>query len=431
MESSWSHLSSSARRAASTIALLSFSRAMASSCSHLSSSARRAASTIALAAFSSDSLASLDISSRSLWSWLYSDSSFLRAAAIDWFTLERSARFSLVSASSCSAARLCLSAVSSRARDSSRQFCMAAALRSAVTLASAAADLDWDSASTLTWASLTWSWYFLMVAWVSALPAMACSRARPRSAESASNFFFILRASALPLASVSRADCMESRALAWFLRTMANSSSFSAILRSISVLTWVSSIWHLRTLFSSCSRVASASSRADWSSIFSASSLLRILSISWMERPPSVIWSMMSLISLESVLFSLLTSSSCRVVSSYADLILKSSEEAFLVSFWLTSRSKERRSTLPLYSEMVLSNCLAFLSMAALTTWAWSRLVDISVISFWILPLAFSIWASLALRLSMAASASVFLAELHLGHLKLFSLSNGILLILL
>merc|ERR1719391_1368816 len=119
---------------------------------------------------------------------------------------------------------------------------------------------------------------------------------------------------------------------------------------------------------------------------------------------------MISLISLESVLFSLLTSSSCRVVSSQADLILKSSDEAFLVSFWLTSRSKERRSTLPLYSVMVLSNCLAFLSMAALTTWAWSRLVVISLISCWILLLAFSIWASLALRLSMAASASVFLA---------------------
>merc|ERR1712198_291473 len=121
---------------------------------------------------------------------------------------------------------------------------------------------------------------------------------------------------------------------------------------------------------------------------------------------------MISLISLESVLFSLLTSSSCRVVSSYADLILKSSDEAFLVSFWLTSRSKERRSTLPLYSEMVLSNCLAFLSMAALTTWAWSRLVDISVISFWILPLAFSIWASLALRLMAAASPSALALSL-------------------
>merc|ERR1712064_128588 len=133
---------------------LSFSRAIESSCSHLSSSARRAASTMALAAFSSESLASLDISSRSLWSWLNSDSSFLLAAAMDWLTLLRSARFSLVSASSCSAARLCLSAVSRRARLSSRQFCIAAAFLSAATLASAAADLAWDSASTLAWASL-------------------------------------------------------------------------------------------------------------------------------------------------------------------------------------------------------------------------------------------------------------------------------------
>merc|ERR1712012_1036420 len=106
---------------------LSFSRAMASSCSHLSSSARRAASTMALAAFSSERRASLVISSRSPCSWLYSDSSFLRAAAMDWLTLLSSARFSLGSASSCSAARLCLSAVSRRARLSSRVFCMAAA----------------------------------------------------------------------------------------------------------------------------------------------------------------------------------------------------------------------------------------------------------------------------------------------------------------
>merc|ERR1719378_489216 len=90
---------------------LSFSRAMESSCSHLSSSARRAASTIALAAFSSESLASFDISSRSPWSWLNSDSSFLLAAAMDWLTLLRSARFSLVSASSCSAARLSVSSL--------------------------------------------------------------------------------------------------------------------------------------------------------------------------------------------------------------------------------------------------------------------------------------------------------------------------------
>merc|ERR1719340_4964 len=199
-------------------------------------------------------------------------------------------------------------------------------------------------------------------------------------------------------------------ALVMFFLVERNSSSFSAILLSISCLTWVSSSWHLSTLFSSCSRVASASDRAASSSIFSASILLQILSISWMERPPSLIWSMMSLISLERVLFSLRTSSSWSMVSSYADLILKRSEEALRVSFWLTSRSKERRSTLPFHSPMTLSNCLAFLSMAALRTWAWSRLLAMSLLSEAILALAFSTWFSLAFRLSVAASASVSLA---------------------
>merc|ERR1711976_533244 len=175
---------------------LSFSRAMESSCSQRSSSASLAASTIARAALSSDSLASLVISSRSLLSWLYSDSSFLLAAAMDWLTLLRSARFSLVSASSCSAPRLCLSAVSRRERLSSRALAIAADFLSAVTLLSAAADLAWDSASNLAWASLTWSWYFLIVVWVSALPAMACSRARPRSPASASSFLLILLSNA-------------------------------------------------------------------------------------------------------------------------------------------------------------------------------------------------------------------------------------------
>merc|ERR1719422_2426538 len=102
-----------------------------------------------------------------------------------------------------------------------------------------------------------------------------------------------------------------------------NSSSFSARRRSISCLTALSSSWHLSTLFSSCSRVASASSRADCSSIFSASRRFLILSISWMERPPSLIWSMMSLISLERVLFSLRTSSNCSMVHDVLDLIGK------------------------------------------------------------------------------------------------------------
>merc|ERR550517_600317 len=92
---------SSARVAASlhwaSRSFLSFSRFIASSCSQRSSSARRAASTIARAALSSDSLASLVISSRSLFSWPSSPSSFLLEAVMDWLTLVRSARVSLVS----------------------------------------------------------------------------------------------------------------------------------------------------------------------------------------------------------------------------------------------------------------------------------------------------------------------------------------------
>merc|ERR1719295_1986608 len=57
----------------------------------------------------------------------------------------------------------------------------------------------------------------------------------------------------------------------WFLRVLLNSSSFSATLLSISWRTWLSSSWDLRTLFSSCSRAPSASSRAAWSSSFSCS----------------------------------------------------------------------------------------------------------------------------------------------------------------
>merc|ERR1719273_1794175 len=56
---------------------LSLSNWTAASCSILSSSARQAASTMARWAFSSDILDSLDISSRSAFIWLSSDSSFL------------------------------------------------------------------------------------------------------------------------------------------------------------------------------------------------------------------------------------------------------------------------------------------------------------------------------------------------------------------
>merc|ERR1719145_221057 len=74
-------------------------------------------------------------------------------------------------------------------------------------------------------------------------------------------------------------------ALAIFFLVAANSSSFSIIRRSISCLSWVSSSWMRRTLFSSCSRAPSASESAASSSIFSASRRLQILSMSWIDLP--------------------------------------------------------------------------------------------------------------------------------------------------
>merc|ERR1711963_792747 len=104
----------------------------------------------------------------------------------------------------------------------------------------------------------------------------------------------------------------------WFLRVFSNSSTFSAIFLSTSWRTCPSSSWALKTLFSSCSSAASASSRAAWSSSFSTSRRLLCLSSSWMERPPSPSWSSKSLISSARFLFSLLTTSSCSTVSSQA-----------------------------------------------------------------------------------------------------------------
>merc|ERR1719412_2169247 len=195
-------------------------------------------------------------------------------------------------------------------------------------------------------------------------------------------------------------------ALVMFFLVERNSSSFSAILLSISCLTWVSSSWHLSTLFSSCSRAPSASDRAASSSIFSASILLQILSISWMERPPSLIWSMMSLISLLRVLFSLLTSSSWRTDSSYADLTRNSSEEALRVSFWAPSRSMPMLSTFCFHSPTILSNCLAFFSMELLRIWAWSSWAAMFSSSPCSLDLLFSTWDSLAFSCSAVDSAS-------------------------
>uniref|UniRef100_A0A2M4D1R7 Putative secreted protein n=1 Tax=Anopheles darlingi TaxID=43151 RepID=A0A2M4D1R7_ANODA len=119
-----------------------------------------------------------------------------------------------------------------------------------------------------------------MFFWASALALLAWSSAISSSLMSASSFFFMRRASALPLASASSEACIESRARWWFLRVFSNSSSFSWMRRSISWRTCDSSSCARSTLFSSCSRAASASSRAACSSSFSASRRLRDFSIS-------------------------------------------------------------------------------------------------------------------------------------------------------
>merc|ERR1719233_1322669 len=64
-------------------------------------------------------------------------------------------------------------------------------------------------------------------------------------------------------------------ARAWFFLVLLNSSSFSATRLSISCLTWASSSCARSTLFSSVSKVASASSKAACSSSFSVSNLRR------------------------------------------------------------------------------------------------------------------------------------------------------------
>merc|ERR1719284_946326 len=135
-------------------------------------------------------------------------------------------------------------------------------------------------------------------------------------------------------------------ARAWFFLVLLNSSSFSATRLSISCLTCPSSSWARRTLFSSCSRVPSASSRAPCSSSFSVSILLLCLSSSWMERPPSPSWSRRSLISSARFLFSRLTMSSCWVVSSKPALTLKRSLLTLRASLWLASTSATRSSCL-------------------------------------------------------------------------------------
>merc|ERR1719264_1409042 len=68
-------------------------------------------------------------------------------------------------------------------------------------------------------------------------------------------------------------------ARAWFLRVLLNSSSFSAILRSISCLTWPSSSWALRSLISSARFLFSRRTMSSCSLDSSRADLRRNLSL--------------------------------------------------------------------------------------------------------------------------------------------------------
>merc|ERR1719412_1838141 len=192
----------------------------------------------------------------------------------------------------------------------------------------------------------------------------------------------------------------------WFLRVLLNSSSFSAILRSISCLTCPSSSWARSTLFSSASRADSASSRAACSSSFSHSSLRRCLSSSWMERPPSPSWSRRSLTSSARFLFSRRTMSSCSLVSSRAALMRKVSELELRHSAWLASSSAVMSSPLAFHSPTTLSKLRPLFSVMMAAAWVLSYSICSSSRSTSILCLDFSVEATFWLRESITSSDS-------------------------
>merc|ERR1712088_567029 len=172
-------------------------------------------------------------------------------------------------------------------------------------------------------------------------------------------------------------------ARAWFLRVLLNSSSFSAILRSISCLTWPSSSWALSTLFSSASREPSASSRADWSR---------------------------SLISSARFLFSRRTMSSCSLDSSRADLRRNLSLLKLRASEWAASNSAIRPSALAFHSPTTLSKFLPRFSVMQAAAWVLSYSMASSSSSEFMRAADFSAAPILAFRASMFSSASATLA---------------------
>merc|ERR1719323_1023817 len=195
-------------------------------------------------------------------------------------------------------------------------------------------------------------------------------------------------------------------ARAWFFLVLLNSSSFSAILRSISCLVWPSSRAALSTLFSSASRAPSASSRADWSSSFSVSSLLLCLSSSWIDLPPSPSWSRRSLISSARFLFSRRTMSSCSLVSSSDAFKRKVSAEKLRHSEWQASSSACRSSAFAFHSPTTLSKFLPLFSVMIAAAWVRSYSMAMSSSSASIRIFDFSADPILALSASMCSSAS-------------------------
>merc|ERR1719327_1249097 len=218
----------------------------------------------------------------------------------------------------------------------------------------------------------------------------------------------------------------------WFLRVLLNSSSFSAILLSISCLTCPSSSWALRTLFSSASRAPSASSRAAWSSSFSASSLLRCLSSSWMERPPSPSWSRRSLTSSARFLFSRRTMSSCSLASSRAALRRNLSALKLRHSELQASSSAIRSSALAFHSPTTLSKLRPRFSVIMAAAWVLSYSMESSSSSLSILDSGVELGAA-SLELVNAAKSldlKLGLPELDLS-LGLGQTLEGVILLLI
>merc|ERR1719357_1028197 len=195
-------------------------------------------------------------------------------------------------------------------------------------------------------------------------------------------------------------------ARAWFFLVLLNSSSFSATRLSISCFTCPSSNWARRTLFSSCSRVPSASSRAPCSSSFSCSRRRLCLSRSWMERPPSPSWSRRSLISSARFLFSRLTMSSCSRPSSWAAFSLNSSEVKLRPSSWEAATSAETSAAFNCHSPSTLSKFLPLFSVMRAAACTLSYSMARSSSSLFILVLDFSALATLVVRASTSSSFS-------------------------